>query len=490
MDNKEIDTEEEWRRCAVSPVYFIHNYCSLFSAEYQDWIPFRLWPFQAQIIKALSEHVYVVNLKCRQIGFTWVAKAFDLHPMIFAPIVKGVIFSRDLDLAKKELSPEEGLKGMYQRLPSWITRHLRITKDNAQEFGLSNGSTFKAFSYTQGEGGTYTHIIFDETDRYAIPGRDKVLFNNVKPAMEKAKSVAMGSISDKTRPNSLIKNIYRAAKEGKNEWYPIFIPWHSRPDRDKEWYKKELASAIAREKDEARGKDWMAQQYPTTDDEAMAPTTQNKRIPYSHLQLVFKIKRPLRKHDGPAIPGLRVYRVPEAGKKYVLGADPAEGVPGGDDSSCDVLDKDTGEQVATLRGKYEPKAVFPGFLFQIAQYFNDADIMVERNNHGHAVLGALDGLVASAPGCQIELLRYPHDNKEGWLSSTKGKTLLYDECASQIKEEDTTIYDGITKDQLSDIDINTLRAAQGDHEDAADSYALACVGRVVPTSHIDGKIFH
>src|SRR5262249_47243792 len=79
--------------------------------------------------------------------------------------------------------------------------------------------------------------------------------------------------------------------------------------------------------------------------------------------------------DAPALPNLKVYDVPEPGKRYVLGADPAEGNPTSDDSALSVHDADTGEQVAALAGKYDP-AVFASTIRTVSGWYNDAPAMV------------------------------------------------------------------------------------------------------------------
>jgi hypothetical protein len=98
---------------------------------------------------------------------------------------------------------------------------------------------------------------------------------------------------------------------------------------------------------------------------------------------------------------------------------------------------------------------------------------VERNNHGHAVL-----LWLRAHGMGIH--RLPgHDGKEGWLSSALGKTQLYDTCADAFKNAEVTLHSFATFTQLASIDGSTLRALEGQHDDRADAFALACVARTV-----------
>jgi len=96
--------------------------------------------------------------------------------------------------------------------------------------------------------------------------------------------------------------------------------------------------------------------------------------------------------------------------------------------------------------------------------------LTERNNHGHAVLLWLRD--------HSRLWRLlGHDRAEGWLSNSKGKALLYDATADAFRERETTLHSFHTCHQLASIDGATLRAPQGESDDLADSYALACQAR-------------
>jgi hypothetical protein len=173
--------------------------------------------------------------------------------------------------------------------------------------------------------------------------------------------------------------------------------------------------------------------------------------------------------DLPAIPGLVIYKLPEPGHRYVIGADPAEGLAGSDDSALSVLDAGSGEEVAKLAGKFEPKAVFPGYIDQIGMFYFMAAVMVERNNHGHAVIGWLQA------HSRLTLMA-GHDGGIGWLSSPKGKVLLYDTGAAAFMNRETILHSFDTHMQLSSIDKNTLRAPEGEQDDKADGYVLALAG--------------
>src|SRR5262249_30089768 len=126
---------------------------------------------------------------------------------------------------------------------------------------------------------------------------------------------------------------------------------------------------------------------PATDAEALSPRTLDKRLAPQWLQQCFAERKPLPElpHGAPSIPGLEVYRLPESGRAYVVGGDPAEGNPTSDDSAATVLDSETGEEVAAIAGKFQP-SVFASHIDAIGCWYNRAHVMVERNNHGHAVL--------------------------------------------------------------------------------------------------------
>jgi hypothetical protein len=173
--------------------------------------------------------------------------------------------------------------------------------------------------------------------------------------------------------------------------------------------------------------------------------------------------------DVPAIPGLEVYRVPVPGRKYVAGADPAEGNPQSDASALCVLDAETGEEVCALAGRIEP-AVFASYIAKVCEWYNQAGVLVERQNHGHAVILWL------RDNSKLPRLR-GHDGGEGWLSSTRGKTLLYDACADAFRNGETVLHSFATFTQLASIDGSTLRAPPGENDDRADAHALALAAR-------------
>jgi hypothetical protein len=430
------------------------------------WVPFKLWPAQRDVARQFQDNRLVVVLKARQLGLTWLALAFALWHVLLHPIATVLLFSRRDDEAVELLAR---LKGMYRRLPKWLRSH-RVVRDNDHEWELSNGSRVLAFPSTAGDSYTATLAVIDEAD--LTPDLD-ALMRAVKPTIDAGGKMLLVSRADKKKPESPFKEIYRAARAGESDWCPIFLPWDARPDRDAAWYEAQWRDILAR----TGSLDDLAEQYPAADVEALAPRSLDKRIRPDWLQQCFVEKRPIDARGAPAIPGLTLYAEPVPDRKYVVGADPAEGNPTSDDSALTVLDCETGEEAAALAGRFEP-AVFASHAYVIAKFFNRAAILCERNNHGHAVLLWLRG-----HGEGERLLR-GKDDRDGWLSSTLGKTSMYDNCADACKNAAVILHSFPTFVQLSSIDGSTLRAPDGQQDDRADGFALAVCGRLAERSRI------
>lgn len=461
------ETEKrEWLVCAESPLYFIHHYVFIYDAIALDWIPFRLWPAQARTLKVFFMYLLVVVLKARQIGMTWLALGFALWLMLFHPAATVLLFSKRDDEAIDLL--DFRLKGMYQRLPPWMQARA-VVSDSKHEWVLSNGSRAKALPTTAGDSYTATLVICDEFD--LIADQDRIM-RSVKPTIDNGGRMILLSRPDKSRPMTRFKAIYRAAKAKLNEWADVFLPWYVHPGRDQAWYeaqKNDIQTATGSTDD-------LFEQYPETDAQALAARTLDKRIPpawldrcYEEMQPVFVIGSEADESAPkgvPPIPGLHIFRRPEPGRVYVIGVDPAEGLASSDDSALTVGDALTGEEVASLAGKFEPKIVFPGQIAQVAAYYNGASVLVERNNHGHAVIG---WLLTNTP--QVSLLQ-GLDGGIGWLNSPAGKVLLYDTTAAAFMHRTTLCHSFATQDQLGSIEKDTLRAPEGLPDDLAVSYAL------------------
>lgn len=487
----ELTTEraEELGRCYKSYIYFISNYCTIYDSVTLDWIPFTLWKCQKDVLNVINSDQQIVILKARQLGISWLTLGYALWHIIFRPIAAVSIFSRR-DTESMYLMGSDRLRGMYNNLPLWLKTGNEAVINSGHEWILKNGSAVRAFPTSAGDGYVSSLAIVDEAD--LTPDLNQMM-RSVKPTIQAGGKLILLSRVNKEVPESDFKKIYRAAKAGENGWTPVFLPWTAHPDRDVKWYDAQRRDVLSR----TGALDELYEQYPETDTQALSPKVLDKRIPPMWIEVCYSEVRPLRVRGSPSLSGFDIYFAPIPGVRYVLGADPAEGNPNSDDSSLTVVRVDTGEEVASLAGKYEP-AIFASHIAAVSSFYNFAPAMVERNNHGHSVIQWLEeharrvrlllGHDAEVHKTDKKTRRKQKRLKAGWLSSKLGNAILYTlvteffRASARFDEEDgqsiKVLHSLPTFNQLCSVEAATLSAPEGMHDDRADSFSLAQAGRV------------
>lgn len=444
-------------RCFSDPIYFVDRYCQIADNIEAGWIPFRLWGFQRDVVRKLETSQLLIVLKARQLGLTWLCLSYVLWLCIFQPQQNILLFSRRDEEAKHLL---ERLRGMWGQLPRWFHGDIDVVTSNSHSWSLTNGSVVRAFPTTAGDSYTATFVVVDEAD--LIPDLRR-LMASVKPTIDAGGKMVLLSRVDKRVPRSVFKEVYRSAG-GNSPWRSVFLPWYVHPLRDSNWYSEQCRHFLT----STGSLDDLWEQYPATDGEALAPRSLDKRILPAWLEQCY-VEVPAQTAV-LSVPGAVVYRLPEVGRKYVIGVDPAEGNPVSDDSAIEVVDVVSGEEVCSCAGKFEP-SVLAGYVAEVATCYNNAAVMVERNNHGHAVLLWLREF--SSIRCLAG-----RDGRIGWLTNSLGKSVLYNVAVEQFRDSETTLHSRETYYELGSIEGGTLSAPSGMSDNRAIAYALALVARL------------
>lgn len=172
---------------------------------------------------------------------------------------------------------------------------------------------------------------------------------------------------------------------------------------------------------------------------------------------------------------LRIYREPERGHPYVIGADTAGA--GSDACVAQVLDNSTGEQVAVYRSTGVDEDEFTRVLYCLGRYYNDALIGVETN-------------LSTYPVRELERLRYPrqyvresvdtytHETLRsfGFRTDQKTRPLLISTLVSYVREHPEDIADRETiGEMLTFVRGESFRAEAeaGAHDDLVMALGIA-----------------
>ncbi len=108
--------------------------------------------------------------------------------------------------------------------------------------------------------------------------------------------------------------------------------------------------------------------------------------------------------------GLLVWFPSIAGRRYAVAVDPAGGGSEGDYSVAQVLELGTGLQCAELQARL-PVLELAQAAAALAREYNDAWLVVERNNHGSGVLAYLKSVYRATKV-------YAQQGQDGWLTSS------------------------------------------------------------------------
>jgi hypothetical protein len=262
--------EAELARCAADPIYFIRRYVYIFDNATQGWILFNLWPAQEETIRQWLANKFLVVMKARQEGFTWLlGDALTLWQMIHHPIQEVLVFSQREDEAKKLL---DRIIGTYERLPNWMKPEIKT--QNTTEFRLANGSGVQALPGTAGgRSNAATYVVVDEADFVENLGR---LISYAKPTIDagKNKMVVLSTVNDGVQ-GSFFQNLYISARDGVSQWRAIFFGWSAHPGRTQEWYDSEKQDSF----NQHGSYDYFFKQYPASDTEALSARSLNTRFP-------------------------------------------------------------------------------------------------------------------------------------------------------------------------------------------------------------------
>jgi phage terminase large subunit len=173
-----------------------------------------------------------------------------------------------------------------------------------------------------------------------------------------------------------------------------------------------------------------------------------------------------------------IYKAPEAGAPYVIGADTAG--EGSDFFVAHVMDNRTGEQVAVLRGQFD-EDVFAHQLYCLGRYYNTALIGIETNFSTYPVM-ELERLGYPKQYVRETIDDYTHKPKQSYGFLTNGKTrpVIIAELIKAAREDIGSINDETTLLEMLSFVRNpeNLRpeAEPGAHDD--------CVMALAITQHI------
>lgn len=441
--------EAEWRRCKGNgPAdyeacrYFLETYWKIRHPE-QGAILFEMRDAQRSTLHAWINNRMSIVLKARQIGFSTLIIGLAFWLAFFHDDKFVIALSKTEREAKKLLS--KGLYG-YKRLPGWMLERGPAEASKTQtKLEFVNGSSIECFPASDPARGESAYLII--VDEWAFFEDHEAAWSAIEPAADIGGRIV--ALSTANGVGNLYHEMVIGAQTGSNEFHFIFHSWRAVPERDDAWYAA---------KKRAMQEHILHQEYPTTPEEAFiksgnpvfdidmldakptAPPIRRGNVsPTPVLQV-------MEDPDGP----LQVWELPQAGARYVMGADVAEGLEHGDYSVSHVIRVDTGLVAAKWRGHIAPDLFGRRVLHRLGMFYNRAFLGVEVNNHGYATLVALrdEGYPNLYYRSSYDESYNKAQRKMGWRTQVNTKPLAIDNLAEALREDDITLLDKETIGEL------------------------------------------
>jgi len=441
-----MDEQAEVQRCAEDFAYFAAKYLWIVDKR-RELAVLEFNPVQRRYHEARTR--FDIILKARKVGISTYKCAEFFHETLFRPNTNSTVIAHNLDTTIEVFGK---IKLFIEHLPDFLRPKLKRNRE--REILLKSAPFCGELNskYTVGTAGTFDfgrgkdidNLHLSEYAFYPRPERIKA------GALQALRADGKASIESTANGFNAFHVEWEAAKRGESRFAPHFFGWFEDPECRLDVVKHErlalsdadraLAKAYGLDRAQLKWmvakrrelRDRFVAEYPANDAEAFLTSVRG----------VFDadaLKALLTKASGvEAIEvrgGLTIWRRPEPGREYVIGADVAEGLPDGDASCAVVVDRESGEQAAELHGRW-PVHVFAQKLDELGRLYNGALVGVERNNHGHTVLALL-----SAQHAYPTL--YAHRDYDargttrgrlGWETNAKTKPLMIDGLAEALAE--------------------------------------------------------
>ena len=485
----------------LKPIEYIPKYFKVLTKADEfgmsELSPMILWPAQAHYIENRTHRNIV--LKGRQMGISTAVMAANSYDVFNYPNQRMTIITHDDETSQfllmtvkrfykylpKEMKPKPGWdSGRHLTYPT-IEAYIYIDSAKSDSIGIGHGLTIAHLSEIAKWPSRKEHQLFTDISQTVPAG---------------------GFITVESTPKGrggLFYDLWTAAKKGSVEYKWFFYPWWwdgNYIEDPQVWMTSEKLSLAAERINESPEslhkfeqllvekeglspaqlawrrsklceiKEGFYQEYPENDVDCWFSSEVSVFDGVAIRRYLQQIK------EGRQEGNLTVWKDVIGGEKYVMGVDPAGGLPKGDYSVASVLRVKTNEYVARIRGRLPPD-LFAQEILRLGQRYNWAEIGVERIGHGGTVLRIL--MEQNYPEI------YHHQDYDtiigntlsqpGWKTSGKTKPIMVDSMKAALRADDITLWSENFLMEASGyiVEGNTYTKPPGGNDDELDALMIA-----------------
>ena len=355
---------EEYVKCAKDPIYFIRKFVKIIHVDH-GLIPLDLYEYQERMVSTFNDNRFVITKMPRQSGKSTAVVGYILHYILFNQDKNVALLANKAELARELL---DRLKKAYENLPLWLQQGIVVWNKGSIE--LENGSKIIATSTTgsAARGQSFSLVFLDEF-AFVPHGLADDFFKSVYPTISSGTETKMIIVSTPKGMNHFYK-MWTEAEEGRSNFLPLTVNWWETPGRDEKWKEEQIANTSEEDFEQEFACNFLG--------------TSNTLINANTLRNLTFVRPIFQKQ------GFDQYANIEQGHEYIITVDTSRGV-GGDYSAFTVIDVSDipYRVVAKYKDKNISPLIYPELIYNVANNFNQAFVLVEINDIGEQIANIL-----------------------------------------------------------------------------------------------------
>jgi hypothetical protein len=358
------DMISEYLKCAADPIYFAEKYIQIVHVDH-GLISIKMYDYQKEIAIAITDNRRVTVNTSRQAGKTTTAVAIILHYVLFNDYKTVALLANKGDAAREIL---DRIKIAYEALPKWLQQGVIEWNKGSVEFENGCKIIAGATSSSAIRGKSISFLYIDET---AFVENWDEFFASVFPTISSGNTTKILFTSTPNGLNHFYKTC-EGARENRNGYIYIEVPWQRVPGRDDKWKKETL-----------EGMDFDMQKF-SQEFECNFLGSSGTLIEGS------KLKNLVSRNPVGQTQFMKVYEQPEKDHVYACIVDVSRG-KGLDYSAFHIIDVTSMpyKQACIYRDNTITPIDYAEIIYRTIKRYNDAYTLIEVNDIGEQVAEVL-----------------------------------------------------------------------------------------------------
>lgn len=434
MGTEKTMEQQNYLEKLLDPRWYLESNCRI-KGKVPGLIPFILNDAQLDLFNALSTNSRVMILKARQLGISTAVAGYLYHKTITTPGTNTALIGYNSDLTAELL---DKVKTFYSTTPMALRPKIHYNSKSEISFpAIDSKILILPSSENVGRGYTLHNVLITELAFIEKASEKMLAIENAVPAD--------GKIIIESTPNGM-GNQYHRMWMGENGYAKQKYGWW--------WGYTEEEIEIIRRRINSPMK--FAQEYELE--------FLSSGRPVFGADLIKRLRKGIY-HVGDKIKdengvetvvtqnedGFITYYSPVPDRTYVLGADVAEGVTGGDYSVFSIFDRETGDEVGFWRGYMHPEK-FGHLIDKYGRIYENALACVEINNHGLTTVTALKNKmyprIYFRQVTKMDTMGTSYSDRMGWRTTKVSRPLLMDDLRESLSDGSFKIHSEKTFDEM------------------------------------------